>query len=430
MMEPSSSQEDSIDGHAGKGRKVAGTAEVRSESAPELAAGHAPGYTAFVVGTGSWFGAWGMQQVLFSWIVVGELRASSEWVGIAQTSTMLPATLLLLAGGALADRVDPRRLLIAMHALAVVPVLLLSVASASGDLDLAILIAYGLTIGTIQAFSMPARDTLLSRVAGADMMRAVTGMTAIQFGSQACGTLLAALARVVGSAPMLVVQAATLLIGCFASRAIPASEPRPAAPTPHIRDLVRGVFLMVRTPELRSPAIMVVAVGVLFVGPYMVVFPLMVRDYYAAGIDALSVVFMLFPLGTITGSLVLRRRGIRRKGRAALLALASGAIIEGVVGIGVPFGVLIGLILAWGLSGAVFINCSRTLYQEAAPADGRGSVLAVYQLGFMGGAPLGAMLSGFAIGALGLHGTLQLASAIMLSLAAGMAVFTSTRTME
>ncbi|MBW2698922.1 MAG: MFS transporter, partial [Deltaproteobacteria bacterium] len=128
MMEPSSSQEDSIDGHAGKRRKVAGTAEVRSESAPELAAGHAPGYAAFVVGTGSWFGAWGMQQVLFSWIVVGELRASSEWVGIAQTSTMLPATLLLLAGGALADRVDPRRLLIAMNALAVVPVLLLSVA--------------------------------------------------------------------------------------------------------------------------------------------------------------------------------------------------------------------------------------------------------------------------------------------------------------
>jgi MFS family permease len=400
------------------------------EVQPVPTSGHAPGYGAFVVGNGSWFGAWGMQQVLFSWIVVGELRASSEWVGIAQTSTMLPATLLLLAGGAVADRVDPRRLLIAMHALAVVPVLMLSAASALGTIDLTILISYGLAIGTIQAFSMPARDTLLSHVAGADMMRAVTGMTAIQFGAQACGTLLAALARVVGSAPMLVAQAATLLVGSFASRAIPPSPPRPGAPAPHIRDLVRGVVIMARTPQLRSPAILVVSVGVLFVGPYMVVFPLMVRDYYEAGIDALAVVFMLFPLGTITGSLVLRRRGIRRKGRAALLALMGGASIEAIVGIGVPFSALIGLTLVWGMCGAVFINCSRTLYQEAAPAVGRGSVLAVYQLGFMGGAPIGALLSGFAIGAVGLHGTLQLASATMMTLVAAMAVFTTTARME
>src|SRR5262245_38205211 len=44
----------------------------------------------FVAGLATWFGAWGMQTVLFSWLVVGELHASAEWVSVAQTASMLP----------------------------------------------------------------------------------------------------------------------------------------------------------------------------------------------------------------------------------------------------------------------------------------------------------------------------------------------------
>jgi len=50
----------------------------------------------FVAGVATWFGAWGMQSVLFSWIVVGELHAGPEWVSAAQTASMLPTLFLLL----------------------------------------------------------------------------------------------------------------------------------------------------------------------------------------------------------------------------------------------------------------------------------------------------------------------------------------------
>ena len=46
----------------------------------------------------------------------------------------------------------------------------------------------------------------------------------------------------------------------------------------------------------------------------------MVREVYAGGAAEISLVFMLFPLGTIAGSLWLRSRGLRRKGRSALVA--------------------------------------------------------------------------------------------------------------
>jgi nitrate/nitrite transporter NarK len=69
----------------------------------------------FLLGTGSWFGAFGLHGVLFSSLLVVYLEESEVRVGVAQSAVMLPAVFLILVGGAVADRVDRRRLLIWMH---------------------------------------------------------------------------------------------------------------------------------------------------------------------------------------------------------------------------------------------------------------------------------------------------------------------------
>lgn len=387
----------------------------------------------FAAGVASWFGALGMQQVLFAWLAVGELQASPRGVGFAQTASMLPALALLLLGGATAERADARRLLARLHLVAALPVLALAAAVAGGRLSLPGLVLYGLAIGTVQAFAMPARDLLLSRVAGSDMMRAVTGMTAVQFGAQALGTLGAGAARAVGSAPMLVAQAALLVAGAFATARLPAAPPSPRSGPRRsaLHEITAGLPVVARTPELRWPFALVCAVGVLFMGPFLVAFPLLVRDVYGGDAFDLSLVLMQFPVGTIAGSLLIRARGgIRRKGRAALGALAFGAATLALISSHPPFWGLVLATLAWGFGGSVFINCSRTLFQEAAPAAERARVLSIYQLGFMGGAPIGTTLVGFASAPLGLHGTLLAAACGMLAVVAAMALLTSTPRME
>ena len=363
---------------------------------------------------------------------MGELQASSEWVGISQTSMMIPSLFLLMAGGALADRLDPRRLLIAIHLIAAVPVLLLAWASATDRIELRVLIAFGLCFGVIQAFAMPARDALLSRVAGDNLLRAVAGMTAAQFGAQAAGTLAASLTRWTGSASMLCVQAGVLMIGVYATRRIPAEAPigEVKRGRPSLAEIAEGLTRVARTPALRAPGILVLSVGVFFVGPFSVLFPLLVRDYYHGGVASLSLVMMLFPLGTIGGSLVLRARGLSRKGLAALIALSVGATMLITIGTGVPFAVLVPLTMTWGVAGSVFINSSRTLFQQAAPPEQRGKVLAIYQLGFMGGAPFGALLAGFASAAIGLHGALMGAGAAMLLIVVSMTLLSGLRRMQ
>src|SRR5713101_1672157 len=185
----------------------------RDHTAPPEHGRGAASYGWFIAGVSSWFTAVGMQSVLFSWLVVGELHAEAKWVGIAQSAMMLPSLLLILLGGAVADRHDRRTLLIALHLVATLFSASLVTAVASGELSLSVLLVYALGMGSVQAFVMPARDALLSEVAGANLMRAVTGLTLAQWGTQAVGSVIAGSARWLGTTPALCLHALTILSG-------------------------------------------------------------------------------------------------------------------------------------------------------------------------------------------------------------------------
>lgn len=82
----------------------------------------------YMFGTGSWFLAFGIQGVMFAWLVTMVLRESPEMVGLAQMTLLLPAMLLMLVGGSLADRFGGRRMaVVAQLASVVAPLMLLTV---------------------------------------------------------------------------------------------------------------------------------------------------------------------------------------------------------------------------------------------------------------------------------------------------------------
>ena len=138
---------------------------------------------------------------MFSWLVVGVLQANADWVGIAQSALMLPSILLVLLGGVVADRSDRRSLLLVLHLVAAGLSGCLVLIVAQGWLSMSLLIGYALCMGTVQAFAMPARDALLSEVAGSNMLRAVAGMTLTQWVSQALGRTLGRQRALAGHRP-------------------------------------------------------------------------------------------------------------------------------------------------------------------------------------------------------------------------------------
>jgi MFS family permease len=361
-------------------------------------------YPWFLAGNASWFSAWGMQQVLFSWLVVGELHETAERAGFAVFALMIPTLIILLPAGATADRSDRRFLLALLHTVAALLVFALAGSVAMGALSFPLLIAYAMGMGTLTAFAVPARDSLINDVAGKNLLRTVVGATLVQFLAHGIGSLTGGVARYIGSAETLTLQGVAILLGAFAAYRLPRRISRThhtGAPL-HLREIVAGVREVLGSPVLRTVWALVIAVGLFFSGPYGVVFPLLVRDYYHGDVGSLSVLMMSFPLGSVSASLLLLKRGrLRRKGLALGVSQALAACALLVVGLGVPYAVSVAAGVAWGLCGGVFINTSRTLFQEIAPATHRARVLSVYNLGLMGAGTLGALLAGFLAGALG-----------------------------
>jgi len=390
-------------------------------------------YGWFIIGVTTWFTAVGMQGVLFSWLVVGELHAKAEWVGIAQSALMLPSVLFLLLGGAVADRYDRRTLLIVLHLVASVLSAGLVIVVASGTLSLPALLVYALGMGSVQAFVMPARDALLSEVAGPNLMRAVTGLTLTQWGTQALGALVAGAARWTGTVPALCLHALMLLSGVSPLSKLPPAPPHGSARR-HLRpaDVIEGVREVMHSPILPPMFWLVTAVGVLSIGPFLVVFPILVRDYYGGDVAQLALLNMAFPVGTILGSLALLWRGrLRRKGAAQLLTLVSGAGCLGIVSFGLPLWGTLAAVCAWGIGAAIFTNAGRIVFQEQAPPSHRARVLSVYMFGFMGAAGLiGAPLSGVLVERFGPLTTCAIASCAMLVVVGGVFMFTNVARVE
>lgn len=362
----------------------------------------------YVGGLATWFGSLGLQMVLFPWLAAVVLNEGAFRVGLAQTALMAPSLLFMVFGGAFADRRDTRALLIRLHILAALPPLAMAAIIFSGGLTFAWIIAYGLIMGTLSAFAIPARDSLLSNVAarafGEDIQRAVMLASATQFIGQLVGIIIAGAAALTGAPALLLLQAATMLSGAAMAKRMPAAPPvaRPAAhPIADMRDGIRAVA---SSPVLLPVVVCMFAVGVLFVGAFVVLLPLMVRDVYGGSAEEISLVNICFWGGTILATFGLLRFGhIHRRGLTLVCSLSSGAVILFLIGVPAPFWVMCTLCFAWGLGAGTSMTMSRTIVQLAAPPSHRARVLAIFQLGFAGGGPIGAFMTGFLVAATDVH---------------------------
>jgi MFS family permease len=372
----------------------------------------------------SWFLGLGMQMVLFPYLVADRLAMPPQYLGIAQMCLMGPALIFMLFGGAVADRSDGRGALTRLHALAALPALALAGTIAAGYLRYEWLILYALAMGTIGAFANPARDAILNRVASTvrqlTIQRAVAFATMAQFVAQMAGFLAAAAAAVIGVTPVLLAQGLALMAGAAAARGLPRrpAEDKTGLATglrASLHEIAEGLRHVRRSPVLAPLIGIMFAVGVLYIGAFMVVLPILIRDVHGGGADRFAMISLSFWGGTIISAMaILRARFIERAGRAILIAMTSGAIMLAMMSMDVVFWQLCVLCFLWGLGGGVAMTLSRATVQELAPEAFRGRILALYSLGFMGGAPIGALTMGFVVAAVGPHTAVLIPSAIML----------------
>ena len=354
-------------------------------------------FATYLIGLGSWFVPLGIQMVLFSWLAAIVLHMDAFAVGIAQVALMAPGILFLPLGGLVADRGNARRLLLRYHVFYAMPPLVLAAVVMAGQLSYPLLIAYGLAAGSIGAFAVPTRDALLPTVAGDNLPRAVALATALQFLGQLIGIACASQADRLGAIPLLLAHAGLVVLGAIAVWRLPNPPPHPPVEHPSFwRSIADGIAEAARSEQIWPVLLLNFGIGVFYVGPFMAVLPLVVRDIYGGGAAELAYVNLAFWAGTIVAAFAFAglARHLTRRGRLVVSAVSCGAIILFGMALQPPFLALNALCFVWGLGAGITMTQGRTVLQIVAPPTHRARVMALFQLGLGGGGPIGAFIAG------------------------------------
>lgn len=353
----------------------------------------------------------GIQGVIFPWIITIVLHETSDRVGIAQMMMMLPMLVFTLFGGALADRMELRRHLARLQILQTVPPLMLAAIIYTGHLSYEVMLVFGVILGVLGAYVMPARDAMLTRVAvvslKGNIQRGVALSMSGQFLGQVGGFLIGGTAMIAGAPALFVLQSALLLGAVLTTLRLtpaPASfiHPPSEKKRSQLSDIKEGLIVIWQSERLRPVVLMMFMSGILFMGVFMVLFPIMVRDVYGGSSFEIAAINMCFFGGIGISSFTLSRlRPIRRQGRAMMLAMCTGSAVMVVMHFGFPIYVVDLLAMGWGLAAGVSMTQSRAVVQEFAEPHMRARLIAAFQLGSMGGGPIGAVLTGYVISWLG-----------------------------
>ena len=345
---------------------------------------------AFTSSTGTW-----MQKLAQSWLVL-QISNSPFLLGLDSFLGEIPIFLFSILGGAVADRMDRRKLLLASQIVQMSCAFGLAGLIALGRVQVWHILALSFIVGLAQAFGGPAYAALVPTLVRPEDLSNAIALNSIQFN----------LARVVG--PMLGGLALTTLGAswCFSLNgvsflAVIASllmlsrrYVRVATSESLFRSVKRGLGFVRRTEAM--PSLIALSFCTTMLGiPVVVFLPVFAKDVFHQGPSTFTLLLSISGAGSVFGALAVAAMGhIERKGRISLLMLT---------GLGVTISLFaISRNLAWSciflfLSGAALVAVFAlvtSLVQLLTTDEMRGRVMSVYNVAFRGGMPVGSLLTG------------------------------------
>ncbi|SNS75505.1 Predicted arabinose efflux permease, MFS family [Geodermatophilus pulveris] len=357
------------------------------------------------------------------------LTGSSLMVGVTSVVALVPLVVFGLLGGAIADSMDRRRLLLVTGVgSAVTAVLLAGQALLPGGGDLALLWVLTAAMSGLVAVNQPTRSAVIPALVGDAGVPAANAlaMTVRQVGVIA-GPLLAGLLIALGGLPVTyALDAVGFLVAVWLLRGLPPLPPGRDAGPLRLGAAVRGVgegFAFLRTQPVLLMTFVVDVVAMLFAWP-QAVFPELAEGRFAGSPAALGWLFAGISIGALlmglTSGWVSR---VDRQGAVVIAAIAVWAVA--IIGFGfAPTLWLAVLCLAVAGAGDMVSAVLRSsMLQLAAPEGMRGRMQGVFLVVVAGGPRLGDLRAGAVASAAGVTvamvsgGVLVVAAMVVVALA-------------
>lgn len=337
------------------------------------------------------------QTVATSWLLL-RLTGSSVDLGLLSTCTFLPVLLLSPQAGALVDRVDRRKLLIATQASLCALSAAAAAIVASGVVQAWMLFLIGALTGTVTAPDNTARQVYVVDLVGTQRLASAVSLNEIVLNtSRIVGPAVGgALLATVGVAACCAVNAASYLIPLFvllthrrAQSAAPRSTIRQQGPGVSLRDAVRYAW---RHGPIRVSLFLAAASGLLF--NLGVSLPVLATRVFHLGGGGYGLMMSAFGIGALPGAL-LAAGGRQPTGRrVGWLALATAASVLGTAFAPLLWLTIIGLAVVGCLS-IWFIATANTLVQIAAAPGMRGRMMGLWTTALPGTSPVNSPFAGW-----------------------------------
>jgi MFS family permease len=361
-----------------------------------------------------------MGSVAQGWLVY-QITGSALALGWVSAARSVARLVLSLYGGALADRLQRRQVLIWSRAAMLVNVLVIAVLILGGSIQVWHLVLYSFLSGVISSLMMPAQKAYLAELAGRKNLLNAVSLTSVGMGLM--GILGASLAGFViewvGAQGVYFFIAALYVWAIFALGRLPPSRSNNGRRSSVWADLREGVTYLRTVPAI-LPLLGIAIVRILLGWSYRTLMPVYAREVLQFDARGLGILSAAPSIGSLLGSLSLASLGdFRGKGKVLLVSgLVMGLALVGFSSTQHFVLALLTLVIVGASRNATIIT-NQTLIQESCSDTYRGRVMAMYMM-TVGLLPLGTIPAGAIADRWGVPVALTIQGALMAAIFAAL----------
>lgn len=365
-----------------------------------------------IANTGDW-----MDQIALGWLV-WQLTGSGAYLGLLAFFRAAPILFFTLFGGALADRIERRRLMQFTQSFAMCLALLLAVLVFTDLVEVWHVLAIGALRGIFMSVNMPTRQALLSDIVGREQL-----MNAIALNSATMnltrilgGSLGGIMITFIGIGGVFLANGLSfiILIVALALMTIPPLT-KPVMQKSLLASIGEGLSYIRASLELRS-LIIVALVPMIFGMPYMTLLPIFADEVLGIGNEGYGLLVACTGAGAMIGALVIAAfSGMRNRGRVMLVVMIMFGVMLLLFSQSPAPGLSYALLLGVGAGQTTYMALNNTLLQTMSSDEMRGRVMSIFFLN-RGMVPLGTLGAGFASEWIGVQWTVTVMATVLIVL--------------
>jgi len=339
-------------------------------------------------------GTW-MQNVAQAWLVY-RLTHSELLLGTAWFCTQIPVFAFGALGGLAADRHSRHRLVILTQTLSMLQAFVLAALTLSGKVQVWQILTLAVGLGTINAFDMPGRQSLIIEMTSKeDLLNAISLNSAIFNAARVVGPAIAGLlVAAFGEGLCFLLNGVSFMavIGCLLAMRLPKFK-RQVQDSPWAH-LVQGLKYVHGHRAVRTLLGMMAAVTIAGM-PAVVLMPFFADDIFHRGSRGLGILLGAMGVGAVAGTLVLAWRasisGLPKVIFWSALLLGAGFCVFAMSN---AFYLSLAIMPVIGYSVMRQMASANTLIQTLIPDEFRGRTMAFYSMTVVGLGPFGSLAAG------------------------------------